>query len=182
MGNGNGKLRDQILLAVNRVVARGGLVNTTIDAVAAEAGVSKGGVLYYFPSKRELLLGMIDLYITEFYRRREEVLAKLPDNACRKLKATIMVMLADMDATRDEIPNFATVLDDADVRKKVGEFKKAIYKDISKGVSKAESVPLIMYIVDGMWMDNRFSPNVVSKSARTAATKELMKYIDSLGE
>ncbi len=43
--------RSALLDAAERVVLRDGAGQLTMDAVAAEAGVSKGGVLYAFPSK-----------------------------------------------------------------------------------------------------------------------------------
>lgn len=40
-----------------RIVARSGFAAVTIDAVAREAGLSKGGVLHHFRTKDDLLLG-----------------------------------------------------------------------------------------------------------------------------
>ncbi|MBI5085271.1 MAG: TetR/AcrR family transcriptional regulator [Acidobacteria bacterium] len=50
----------RILDAAERVVIRDGVARLTLDAVAAEAGLSKGGVLYHFPSKDSLVRGMVD--------------------------------------------------------------------------------------------------------------------------
>lgn len=52
--------REEILNAAQRVAAREGAGNLTIDAVAREAGMSKGGFLYNFPSKEALLKGMLE--------------------------------------------------------------------------------------------------------------------------
>lgn len=51
--------RDSLLDAAKRVMQRDGAGNLTLDAVAKEAGVSKGGLLYHFPSKQALLRGMV---------------------------------------------------------------------------------------------------------------------------
>ncbi len=51
--------RDSLLDAAQRVMQRDGSGNLTLDAVAREAKVSKGGLLYHFPSKSDLLRGMI---------------------------------------------------------------------------------------------------------------------------
>ncbi len=51
--------RDSLLDAAKRVMQRDGAGHLTLDAVAKEAGVSKGGLLYHFPSKSDLLRGMI---------------------------------------------------------------------------------------------------------------------------
>ncbi|MDF1768203.1 TetR/AcrR family transcriptional regulator [Maricaulis sp.] len=57
--------RGTILDAAETVVARDGSRRLTIDAVAAEASVSKGGVLYHFPNKIALLQGMVERMVTE---------------------------------------------------------------------------------------------------------------------
>jgi AcrR family transcriptional regulator len=46
--------RERILDAYSDVLAVDGERHATLDAVAAKAGVSKGGLLYHFPSKDQL--------------------------------------------------------------------------------------------------------------------------------
>lgn len=64
--------RAQILEAALRVVDARGSNHLTIDAVAAEAGLSKGGVLYHFASKQALLQGMLDGLISAHQERTEK--------------------------------------------------------------------------------------------------------------
>ena len=58
--------RRRLLDAATAVVRRDGARALTLDAVAGEAGVSKGGLLYHFKTKRELLEGMLDGWLEEF--------------------------------------------------------------------------------------------------------------------
>ena len=44
----------------------GGISGLTLEAVAREAGVSKGGLLYHFPSKEALISGMIGRLVEGF--------------------------------------------------------------------------------------------------------------------
>ena len=44
----------------------GGVTGLTLGAVAREAGVSKGGLLYHFPSKEALISGMIGRLVEGF--------------------------------------------------------------------------------------------------------------------
>ncbi len=48
-----------LLNAAAQIVRRAGSLNLTLDAVAREAGVSKGGLLYHFPNKEALVAGLI---------------------------------------------------------------------------------------------------------------------------
>lgn len=52
-------LRETILDAANALAIRAGVSAMTIEAVAVEAGISKGGVLYHFPSKEKLIAGLL---------------------------------------------------------------------------------------------------------------------------
>jgi AcrR family transcriptional regulator len=61
--------RRQLLDAAIAVVRRDGAQALTLDAVAAEAGVSKGGVLYHFGSKRALIEGLTTRWLDDFEAR-----------------------------------------------------------------------------------------------------------------
>ena len=56
--------RDGMLAAAEAVVVESGATRLTLDAVAKKAGVSKGGVLYHFPTKDALLEAMIERLVT----------------------------------------------------------------------------------------------------------------------
>ena len=58
--------RTKLITAAAAVIRRDGAQALTLDAVAAEAGVSKGGLLYHFSSKRELLDGLVARWLDEF--------------------------------------------------------------------------------------------------------------------
>jgi AcrR family transcriptional regulator len=58
--------RGRLLDAAVAVVRRDGAQSLTLGAVAHEAGVSKGGLLYHFKSKRQLLDGMVERWLAEW--------------------------------------------------------------------------------------------------------------------
>src|SRR5260370_11915203 len=58
--------QQSIIAAARRIVQRDGVAHLTIEAVAREAGFSKGGVLYHFPTKETLIEGMIHSFLEEF--------------------------------------------------------------------------------------------------------------------
>ena len=63
---GGGDTKARILDAAEEVVLRDGVARLTLDAAAAEAGLSKGGVLYHFPTRDSLVAGMVAKIIEEF--------------------------------------------------------------------------------------------------------------------
>ncbi len=60
--------KERILNAAEGVVLRDGVARLTLEATAAEAGLSKGGVLYHFPSRDALVTGMVARLIDLFDR------------------------------------------------------------------------------------------------------------------
>jgi AcrR family transcriptional regulator len=93
--------RSLLLDAAIAVIRRDGAQALTLDSVAAEAGVSKGGLLYHFKSKRELLDGLVQRWLDEF---QDDIDAAGPDfpagyvKACDGAKAEEAGMLAALVA------------------------------------------------------------------------------------
>ncbi len=52
--------RDRILDSLQDILVGEGYSAVTLEAVARDAGVSKGGLLYHFPSKAAMLTGLIE--------------------------------------------------------------------------------------------------------------------------
>ena len=76
-------LRDALLDAAEAVVARQGVANLTFDAVAAEAGMSKGGLLHHFRSKDRL----IEALVTRAARKLARVLDGILRDGARRARA-----------------------------------------------------------------------------------------------
>ena len=70
---GTATSRDRILDAAERLVVQTGASHLTLDGVAQSAGVSKGGLLYHFPTKEALLEGMIERHFEAVDRRVAEL-------------------------------------------------------------------------------------------------------------
>lgn len=83
-------LRDAILDAAENVMMEAGAVTLSLDAVAAEAGVSKGGLLYHFRTKQALLQALVERLIEEHENIRLEAWKRLPETPGRELKAHIL--------------------------------------------------------------------------------------------
>jgi AcrR family transcriptional regulator len=62
---------DHILTAAERVVLRDGVARLTLEAVAREAKLSKGGVLYHFATKDALIQAMLERLIQYCERELE---------------------------------------------------------------------------------------------------------------
>lgn len=61
-----GQAKKRILEAASEIVRTEGALALTLDAVAQQAGVSKGGLLYHFPSKDALVKGLLGHHLDQF--------------------------------------------------------------------------------------------------------------------
>ncbi|AHF79052.1 Putative TetR family transcriptional regulator (plasmid) [Sodalis praecaptivus] len=88
---GRNKTIDQeaLLDAAEAVVMRGGAGNLTFDAVARQAGVSKGGVLYAFATKDALIDAMLRRVVANYDRILEDFLAMRGDSPETRIHAYV---------------------------------------------------------------------------------------------
>lgn len=82
--------RETILDAAEDVAVADGAAHLTLDAVAERAGVSKGGLLYHFPSKELLLEGLVDRQMARVEAMRLQALETLPPGPGRELRAFVL--------------------------------------------------------------------------------------------
>lgn len=71
--------RADIVAAARRVAAERGLAQTNVRAVAAEADVSAGSILYYFSSFDDVLYASVEAVVEEFYTRRRAIAESMVD-------------------------------------------------------------------------------------------------------
>jgi AcrR family transcriptional regulator len=95
-----------ILEAAIRVAGRDGLLATTLDKVAAEAGITKGGVLYHFASKDELLTRMMEHFAAQVEQGLVTRIADDPVADRRWVRAMIdMVFASELEKTPEKANN-----------------------------------------------------------------------------
>lgn len=82
-----GTARERILEAAYAIAGESGVAAVTLDAVAGQAGVSKGGLLYHFPSKEALVAGMVDDLCRAFADLAANAARADPDPAGRSARA-----------------------------------------------------------------------------------------------
>ena len=138
-----------ILEAAERVILRQGLAGTTIEAVAAEAGMSKGGLFYHFARKKDLLLQLMEKYEEEFVSLREEIRSSLPEGPGNLLKATILASVHGRFKANRNFSNMVTLLDDMDLRSKYAAMRRKLFDELTLDYPYPEKVALALVGTDG---------------------------------
>lgn len=58
--------KERILTAAEHVVLRDGVARLTLESTATQAGLSKGGILYHYPTRDALVTAMVERIIVAF--------------------------------------------------------------------------------------------------------------------
>lgn len=92
---GRSNARSKILDAALKTISDVGLADLTLDAVAERAGVTKGGLLYHFPFKEDLLAATSEHLVSRLVAAREAAAAHLPDGPSRRIKAYVLASVSN---------------------------------------------------------------------------------------
>jgi AcrR family transcriptional regulator len=95
--------KERLLNAAAEVLLSEGAEALTLEAVARQAGVSKGGLFYHFPSKQALVAAMIERLTGAFDRALAETGTEPGDFLRAYLQATIPEHPAATDAPADRV-------------------------------------------------------------------------------
>ncbi len=88
-------LRPQLLQSAGQLALEAGLRAVTLEAVAARAGVSKGGLQYHFPNKQALLDALFDETLAAFKADMLSAMAEDPDTGGRAARGYIHASLQE---------------------------------------------------------------------------------------
>lgn len=92
------RLQEQLLEAASIIAAKKGIAGVTLNAVAKQAGVSKGGLLHHFPGRLELIHA---LFIRLLAVMEDGILALMAadDNPRGRFSRAYLMYLASISAT-----------------------------------------------------------------------------------
>ncbi len=85
--------------------------NITMEAVAAGAGVAKGTVFVYFPTKEELFLGLAHELFTDFFTHLRSHLASLDPADIHSLKEGILNAVKNQDSWLKIVPLLDVIIE-----------------------------------------------------------------------
>lgn len=104
-------LKETLLDAAETVASREGVSRLTFDAVAAEAGVSKGGLLHHFSSKDQLIEGMVKRSAEQWRHFYLDAYERAPEGPGRMARALLQSGFLEDDSWTEPLRrNFASVL------------------------------------------------------------------------
>ncbi|HYB63977.1 MAG TPA: helix-turn-helix domain-containing protein [Steroidobacteraceae bacterium] len=183
--------RDRLLDAAERVVVESGATHLTLDAVAKSAGVSKGGLLYHFPSKEALLEGMlarhfqdVDAEVAKRLARRTGKTARRAARPSRadRLSERVRVLL-ELHPERPAV-GAAMVAASADSPELMAgcraEYRKLL-DEFSRLPGGFERTALLLLAVQGLLLAELLHLSPYTPQERSRLAKALLREADQCG-
>lgn len=141
--------KNEILDAANRVLMEQGVESFTLESVAAEAGVSKGGLLYHFSSKNALIAGMMERSMALVDQALEEELERSGGDYLTAYIRASFRTTADPAQVSRAIQ--AAIVRDPALLNPLRERFARMQREISQHAPSQELGLLVRLAMDGLW-------------------------------
>ena len=89
--------KEQIFKGALKAISKNGSRNVTLDLIARESGLSKGGVTYYYSAKEELFKDVFEFFFSSFFKEFEVRLQETDDPYDKLLTFTWLYLEEDQD-------------------------------------------------------------------------------------
>jgi AcrR family transcriptional regulator len=151
-------LLDRVLDAAEGVVVRQGIGNLTLEAVAAEAGISKGGLLYHFPTKDRLIEALVRRSAENWRSCYMEAYNRTPAGPGRMARALLSHCLSDARDWTDQLRRSSSAVFAALAQNpSLIEPMRVVYRDLRRHIAEDGLPPgvgeTVAAAIDGLWLD-----------------------------
>lgn len=178
--NPKANCQNVLLDAAEAVVVECGAAHLTLDAVAAKAGVSKGGLIYHFPSKDALLGAMLGRCSCKAAQAREEALAQLPESPSRELRAEVLSQLK-LHLENEQVNGgmLGVMANQPELLKPLREEFKARFDALIASHPRPEEAAILLFATYGICMLGLLKLSPVDAPQREAIVREILSQLDA---
>lgn len=168
--------RDLILDAAVGLISESGVDAVTYESLASASGFSKSGIVYHFPSRRDLLVGIHRHLAAEWERDLEDAAGGTAEqvDAVTRLRAVVTTLshaatraelLVQLDAAAD--PEFADIWDEVDKRWMPSTTDLTADGDAGE---TARLTYLVQVAADGLWVHDHVHRSLTAAQRRALTT------------
>jgi AcrR family transcriptional regulator len=176
-----GSSRERLLDAAADLITRHGVQDLTLDAVATAAGVTKGGLIYHFKTKDELLGALVERMIEQLDRRQRAKAARRGTT-----KSALLLALVDetFDMPRSEKQLLTNLLAAGSAYPHLlGPVRKLftqMYGELTESGAQAGPALVIAAALDGITLLELLDFHQFTKRQREAMRQALLELIKPL--
>lgn len=184
--------RRQILTAALRVVARKGMYGFKMIEIAEQAGVGKGTLYEYFPSKDKMLSGVFEMFFTEFleYVGRNMIGVEDPAEKVRRYVTYSMEFLCEREELVDGLFDFyaggiprkdgaSPLFEMTGVYRQAivdlsGLIEQGIEQNVFRPVDTRLFAAMILATIDGLWFQTALKVTRLEKGVTGPKLAEII--------
>lgn len=168
--------REKILAAAAELADIVGPGHLSLDAVAQRAGVSKGGLLYNFPTKAKLMQALVQDYLKSF----EDALAakaasKSSDTPDSSLAAYIELSAEECGQKQPSAAGvLAALAEDPDFLNPVRDFKRHLLDRLKAETPDQAKLIVAFLVIEGLRSMKLFDMDILHEDERNMAISYLL--------
>jgi AcrR family transcriptional regulator len=170
---------DLILEKALEVVIESGAACLTFEAVAKKSGISRGGILYHFPSKQALLQAILNQYVTkdmDAFNKRWVKLGSTPETI---VKAELLCATEeDKDRDDEAVALLAAVVNNPSLLDNVKPIIEGRY-EVARGLDSFEKQATVLLALDGVYMLRALGLQPLKRKEREKIYSYLLSLLDN---
>jgi AcrR family transcriptional regulator len=178
------RFNDTLLDAAEAVIFRDGIGSFTLDAVAAEANLSKGGLLHHFPSKHKLLESLVARTVACWREDVDQAIASAPEGPGRVARGLLNGCIASPDSWTEHMRRSGMVLVAAmissnELVQPVREMHLYIRGRLASDSLAPGTGDSIALAMDGLWLGWIFGLHEVSEQRLADVRASLTRTLEA---
>lgn len=175
MAKDSSATKRKLLEAAALVVKEQGASQLTLEAVAKQAGVSKGGLLYHYPSKSALLAAMVTHLNDSFEEAVEDIVSH---GKASLLEAYVMM---SFDPKYSQIAEsagmLAAIANDMSLLEPLTERYQLLQEKLEASALDPDLATIVWLAADGLWFTELFNLSPLTESRRSQILQTLLTLI-----
>lgn len=171
--------REKILEAALQVIHELGASHLTFDSLAKQSGITRSGIIYYFPSKESILQGLLDEYLRISEEQITEQWEKLGKKPEMLLEAEVRCAIEDdYDDSKLNSALLAAVVDNPKMLDGARAIMHERYEAMRDNPLGFEMAALILLALDSFYLMQILQLEPLKAKDR----KRIMKYMLKLAQ
>ena len=155
--------RERILRAATELAREVGPAHLSLDAVAARAGLSKGGLLYSFPSKAKLLEAVVEEYMKDHERAMEVQETLQTGEKNRVARAFLDVYRVKTDDEPPACGVLAAMAENPDFMIPVRHYHRALLDRMQRDTSDRDATLIVYLAIAGLESGKLFECEILTE-------------------
>ena len=175
--------RQAILDAALDLIAEVGANHVTLDAVAARAGISKGGLLYNFPTKQALLVGLVEAAMADalaLLDSAERLDGQSFPAVIQSLFDARLSKMCEAKQNRATHGMLAAMAEEPALLAPVRRFQSAMWERVKASAADAQGLWLLWLAAEGLIFGQLYQVSPLSPEENECIRRRLESEIERL--